>query len=301
MNAPLPAVAPGLPALSMNEEQLIQVLENSLYPGANPNSIALVINYCKASQLDPMQKPVHIVPIWDSKARCMRDVIMPGIGLYRTQAARSGCLAGLSEPEFGNDVTEDIGGVQITYPKDCRVTVKRKLPDGTIAEFTAREFWKENYAVKGGQDKSIAPNAMWTRRPYAQLAKCAQAQALRIAFPEIGSQPTADEMEGKTLNEEYAGTTIDGATGEVVGKAQKATPPYPHEDFQKNLPAWAGLIQSGKKTPDQIIAMVSTKGLLSDEQKAEIRAAADPAPPTGEMTETEIKEARAKELAEANQ
>jgi hypothetical protein len=60
----------------------------------------------------------------------------------------------------------------------------------------------ENYAVKGGQEKSIAPNAMWTKRPYGQLAKCAEAQALRKAFPEIASQPTADEMEGKTLHQE---------------------------------------------------------------------------------------------------
>lgn len=187
-------------ALALTEAQLVTVLENSLYPGANPQSIAMVVTYCQASGLDPMQKPVHIVPMWDGKSQRMRDVIMPGIGLYRTQAARTGQYAGVSEPEFGEDVTEDIDGRTITYPKWCRVTVKRVLSDGTVAEFTAREFWKENYAVKGGKEKSIAPNAMWSKRPYAQLAKCAQAQALRIAFPEIGSQPTADEMEGKEID-----------------------------------------------------------------------------------------------------
>lgn len=192
--------APQLPALSMTESQLVTVLENSLYPGANPQSISMVVSYCQASGLDPMQKPVHIVPMWDGKAQRLRDVIMPGIGLYRTQAARTGQYAGVSEPEFGEDVTEKIGGNEITYPRWCRVTVKRVLADGTVAEFTAREFWKENYAIKGGKEKSIAPNAMWLKRPYAQLAKCAQAQALRIAFPEIGSQPTADEMEGKEID-----------------------------------------------------------------------------------------------------
>lgn len=187
-------------ALAMSESELLTVLQSSLYPGASTDSVRMVLGYCKASGLDPMQKPVHIVPMWDSKSRTMRDVVMPGIGLYRTQAARSGC-AGVTEPEFGPDVTEAIGGQQITYPAWCRVTVKRQLASGEIAEFTAKEFWRENYAIKGGQEKSVAPNAMWTKRPYGQIAKCAEAQALRKAFPEIGSEPTADEMMGKTLNE----------------------------------------------------------------------------------------------------
>lgn len=72
-------------ALSMNESDLIEVLRNSLYPGASDPSIKMVIGYCKASGLDPMQKPVHIVPIFDSKMGAMRDVVMPGIGLYRTR------------------------------------------------------------------------------------------------------------------------------------------------------------------------------------------------------------------------
>lgn len=186
-------------ALAMREEELLAVLGSSLYPGAHPDSIRMVLGYCKASGLDPMQKPVHIVPMWDGKLRQMRDVVMPGIGLYRTQAARNGC-AGVSEPEFGPDVTEEIGGAKTTYPAWCKVTVKRRISTGEIVEFTAKEFWRENYAVKGGQDKSIAPNAMWSKRPYGQIAKCAEAQALRKAFPEIGSEPTADEMEGKVLH-----------------------------------------------------------------------------------------------------
>ena len=143
----------------------------------------MVIGYCKASGLDPMHKPVHIVPMWDSKTKSMRDVIMPGIGSYRTKAARSGEYAGVSEPEFGPDVSEEVGNLPMTYPAWCRVVVKRLLPNGLIAEFAATERWKENYATAGKD--SQAPNAMWKRRPYAQLAKCAEAQALRKAFPEF--------------------------------------------------------------------------------------------------------------------
>ena len=207
----------------LTDTQMVTVLENSLYPGANPTSIGLVMHYCQAAGLDPMQKPVHIVPMWDRNSGGMKDVIMPGIGLYRVQAARSGQYAGMTEPEFGDEIKETVGGQGIAYPKWCKVTVKRRMVDGSIAEFTALEFWKENYAVKGGKDKSIAPNAMWTKRPYGQLSKCTQAQALRMAFPEMtGSAPTADEMEGHELREEI----ID------VGGSSTIRTPEPAKDAE---------------------------------------------------------------------
>ena len=174
-------------------------LKNSLYKGAKDDSIQMVIEYCKACKLDPMQKPVHIVPMWDKHTKSMQDTIMPGIGLYRIQAARSNKYAGVSEPEYGDTVNTTLGGVSISYPEWCKVTVK-KLVGNNIVEFTAKEYWLENYAT--AKKDSEAPNAMWLKRPFGQLAKCAEAQALRKAFPEIiTQQPTAEEMEGKSFTE----------------------------------------------------------------------------------------------------
>lgn len=184
---------------TIDDGSLIAVLQSSLYPGASIDSVQMVLGYCRAAGLDPLQKPVHIVHMWDSKAGRMRDVIMPGVNLYRIQASRSGQFAGITEPEFGPDITQTLGGVEVIYPEWCRVTVRRLLSNGSVGEFTAREFWMENYAVKGGKEKSIAPNAMWMKRPRGQIAKCASAQALRNAFPEIAAQYTAEEMEGKDL------------------------------------------------------------------------------------------------------
>jgi len=256
----------GLPSMQMSEADLMQVLQSSLYPGAAPASIKMVLAYCKAAGLDPMQKPVHIVPMWDAKAQQTRDVVMPGVGLYRTQAARTGC-AGVTEPEFGPDVTENLGGQTITYPAWCRVTVKRRLATGEVVDFTAKELWKENYAVKGGKEKSIAPNAMWTKRPYGQIAKCAEAQALRKAFPEIGSEPTADEMAGKAINDDFA---VDQSTGEITPPPKPTRAEiglYPQDRFEANLPKWRALVESGQQTPASIEAMISSKARLSDEQR----------------------------------
>jgi phage recombination protein Bet len=240
MNALTQRESAALPSMHVEEKELIDVLRNSLYPGAQDASIKLVLSYCKASGLDPMQKPVHIVPMsvstgrkdekgWDIKE--MRDVIMPGIGLYRTQAARSGQYAGVSEPEFGpiktltfiETIWEDDNGrrskrqqnVELEYPEWCRVTVERQVGE-TVRRFTAREYWLENYATKGA--KSQEPNAMWRRRPYGQLAKCAEAQALRKAFPEFGAQATADELEGKQLDD-------DSMTIEMAAPKQPVEPP----------------------------------------------------------------------------
>lgn len=264
-NIALAQQSSAIPALMMDEQELAHVLQTSLYPGAAMPSIKMVMAYCRASQLDPMQKPVHIVPMWDKNSKSTRDVIMPGVGLYRTQAARSGEYAGMSEPEFGPDVTEKIGGVEMTYPKFCKVIVRRLLPNGIIVDFPAVEYWRENYATAGkDSDAPNAPNAMWKKRPYGQIAKCAEAQALRKAFPEIGSQPTAEEMEGKEFGAQPEQAPTQPA--EVI------LPDYSEDQMKSNLNGWQEKINNGKSSPEHIIAMISSRYTLSPAQQAVIRS-----------------------------
>lgn len=191
---------PDMKWLDIPREELVPTLQTSLFPGAKPESVAAVLDYCEAAGLNVMLKPVHIVPMnvktgpskWE-----WRDVVMPGINHYRTQASRSGVYAGKSEPEFGEAVTENLSGVAVTFPMWCKVTVY-KIVAGMRVAFTATEFWTENYATKGKDTK--APNAMWGKRPWGQIAKCAEAQALRMAFPELVGGETAEEMEGKVID-----------------------------------------------------------------------------------------------------
>jgi len=70
-------------------------------------------------------------------------------------------------------------------------------------------------------------------------------------------------------------TDEDGNRNEEKREEQKpeGLPAYAAEAFTKNLPAWTKLIKSGKKTAAQIITMVSSKAVLSDEQKKQIEAA----------------------------
>ena len=91
---------------------------------------------------------------------------------------------------------------------------------------------------------------------------------MRIAFPELGAAPTADEMEGKTIHQ----PEVDITPAQPVQPVQQALPPYSDESFDKNIGTWEKLIQDGKKTAEQIIAMVSSKAVLSEKQKAEINS-----------------------------
>lgn len=74
----------------------------------------------------------------------------------------------------------------------------------------------------------------------------------------------------------------DDGQGGAAGNATGATPPpapevryYAAEAFAANLPAWSELVLSGRKTPDQIIATVESRGApLTAQQKADLRAIA---------------------------
>jgi len=264
---------------AITESELIEVLQSSLYPGASLPSVKMVLGYCKAAGLDPMRKPVHIVPMWDGKAKQMRDVVMPGIGLYRTDASRTDEHVGTDKPVYGPMVEYDLSGHKITVPEWCEVTVYR-LKNGVKCAYTAEEYWIENYATAGKD--TAAPNAMWKKRARGQLAKCAEAQALRKAFPEVGSQPTADEMEGKQ---------IDMGMADVVGAPPPPPAPpatYPAAEFDKNLQAWAKAVGTNKKTRDELLAMVQTKGALTEDQLQRLDAAIEKAKPIDASTTGEV-------------
>lgn len=188
------------------------VIKNVLYPEAKDDHIiALAIDYCKNRNLDIMKKPCHIVPVWDSKRNKYVETIWPGIYEYRTTAARTNAYAGKDEPVFGNDITKTFGKGdnkrEYTFPRSCSVTVYRLIA-GEKCGFAGQVFWEEAAVFN---NKTGLPNAMWSKRTYSQLAKCAEAEALRAAFPdELGGLQTAEEMEGQSINNDMVDITPAG-------------------------------------------------------------------------------------------
>jgi len=105
----------------------------------------------------------------------------------------------------------------------------------------------------------------WQSHPKRMLRHKAMIQCARLAFGFVG---IFDQDEAERIVQ-----TIDPSTGEI-SRAEPARPAlqaYPDADFKANLESWRTVIQSGRKTPDDLIAMISTKGTLSDRQKQDIR------------------------------
>jgi hypothetical protein len=108
---------------------------------------------------------------------------------------------------------------------------------------------------------------MWFKRPYGQISKCAEAQALRKAFPELGSQATADEMEGKGAE------FIDSETGEIVKPKAYEKPALEYcsdEKFNQNFDSWKKTVLA--KGANHLISMLQTRCVFTDEQIEEMRS-----------------------------
>lgn len=208
-----------LPAIASQrgiDEATWSALTNSVFPGAKEESIVLAVDYCRARKLDVMKKPCHIVPmnVKDQKTgqTSWRDVIMPGIYEQRTTAFKTGQMAGQDEPVFGDLIMHK--GVQA--PEWCRVTVYR-LIGGHRCPFTHTEYFVEACATT----KNGEINSMWTKRPRGQLAKCAEAGALRKAFPdELGGVMTAEEMQ-ETAPESAQPTTANPVHAAVMASEEQ--------------------------------------------------------------------------------
>ncbi len=183
-----------------------KVLKETIYPDAKDESILMALDYCKARNLDPLKKCVHIVPIWNSDKNKMVDTIWQGIAEIRTTAMRTREYAGIDETKFGEMVSKKLGTKDLTFPEWAQVTVYRLIAGQRVPFTGDKVYFEETYATL--KDKKT-PNSMWASRPKGQLCKCTEANALRKAFPEeLGSDYIAEEMQHMSNEPAPRGETI---------------------------------------------------------------------------------------------
>jgi len=141
--------------------------------GATDDELKLFLHVADKSGLDPLSRQIYFIK------RSGKMTIQTGIDGFRAVADRTGQYVGSSDPVF-----EDNGKI----PAKATVTVN-KVVGGIVGNFTATARWEEYYPGK-------SQGFMWDKMPHTMLGKCAEALALRKAFPaQLSGLYTGDEMD----------------------------------------------------------------------------------------------------------
>jgi phage recombination protein Bet len=179
----------------------IELIKRTYFKGASDDELALGIATCQRTGLSPEARQIYFIKRYDAAANAQVMQAQVSIDGFRLVAERSGRYAGQDGPYWcGKDgVWRDVW-LDDTPPAAAKVVVFKQLGDGTLGSFTGTARWSSYVQTT----KDGKPNRMWTQMPDNQLAKCAEALALRKAFPaELSGLYTTDEM-GQAANDDTA-------------------------------------------------------------------------------------------------
>lgn len=162
--------------MAFSQDQ-IDLIKRTMAKGATDDELQLFLHQAQRTCLDPLAKQIYFTKR-KSKTGPDQVTIITGIDGYRCVAARTGLYAGNDDPIF-EDGTE--------FPKKATATVYKIVQKKKVS-FTASARWSEYYP---GDRLGF----MWKKMPHTMLGKCAEALAIRKAFPaELSGIYTKDEM-----------------------------------------------------------------------------------------------------------
>ena len=163
----------------------IEILKRSKFKDFTPDEIAYAGKICSTLNLSPFLNQIHFVRR-RNKDGTYAVATQVGIDGFRLAAQRAGGYAGSDEAVYEYGPGAGPNGENRKFPIKATVTVFRMV-EGQRCPFTASVLWNEFYSPVGG---------MWDKLPHQMLGKCAEAQALRKAFPaELSGIHTPEEMD----------------------------------------------------------------------------------------------------------
>ena len=266
--------------LSFDQEK-IELMRRTIARGASEDELALFIEQCSRTGLDPFARQIYSVrrKQWNSQSRTYEEaqVIQVSIDGFRLIADRTHKYAGQVGPWWCGPEGEWV-----------EVWLSDEPPSAARVGVMRHDFQQPLYAV--ALYKSYVqtnaygePVSRWKTDPAGMLAKCAEALALRRAFPH--------ELSGLYTTEEMSQLDSANAPGAAAAKPSGQRPFTPDE-LQVNFARAVTMIESRGMVLGQddaeIIREVTGNLLESDEQLERYLQFVTGVTSTEEMAEAEL-------------
>lgn len=182
--------------LDFTPEQ-VALIKSQIAPKATDDELKLFLYQARRTGLDPLARQIYAIHRWSGMHKREVMNIQTSIDGFRVIAERSGDYAGQDEPVFIHDDKE-------LY---CKVTVYRFRGELRYPAAVGVAYWSEYNA--GGP--------MWGKMPHTMLSKCAEAVALRKAYPQdLSGLYTSEEM-----SQADNVVTVDAVTDDAVTAPKK--------------------------------------------------------------------------------
>lgn len=155
------------------------LLREQIAKGCSNTEMLYFLEIAKRAGLDPFAKQIYAIK------RGNGLTIQTGIDGFRAIALGSGCYEGQTAPEWCGD-----DGVW------KEVWLSNKPPAAARVGVYRNGFREPCYGVARFSSYCVAKNPIWKTMPDVMIAKCAEALALRKAFPqELSGLYSSEEME----------------------------------------------------------------------------------------------------------